>query len=60
VDEATGGRFVEVDLYLPELIDGQALYEAEPWYPLLAQAPPDKVLLIERAPHSWLAILPRS
>jgi hypothetical protein len=60
VDEATSGRFVEVDLYLPELIEGQALYEAEDWYPLVAKAPPGKVLLVERAPHSWLAILPRS
>lgn len=60
VDEATGGRFVEVDLYLPELIEGQALYQAEPWYPLVAKAPAGKVLLIERAPHSWLAVLPRS
>jgi hypothetical protein len=60
VDEATSGRFVEVDLYLPELVEGQALYEAEDWYPLVAKAPPGKVLLVERAPHSWLAILPRS
>jgi hypothetical protein len=60
VDEATSGRFVEVDLYLPELVEGQALYEAEDWYPLVAKMPPGKVLLVERAPHSWLAILPRS
>jgi hypothetical protein len=60
VDEATGGRFVEVDLYLPELIEGQALYESEDWYPLVAKTPPGKVLLVQRAPHSWLAVLPRS
>lgn len=60
LDEATGGRFVEVDLYLPELVEGEALYQAEAWYPLLAKAPPDKIMLIERAPHSWLAILPRA
>jgi hypothetical protein len=60
VDEATSGRFIEVDLYLPELVEGQALYESEDWYPLVAKAPPGKVLLVERAPHSWLAILPRS
>lgn len=60
VDDATGGRFVEVDLYLPELVEGQALYQGEPWYPLVAKAPPGKVILVERAPHSWLAILPRA
>ena len=60
VDEATAGRFVEVDLYLPELIEGQPLYESEDWYPLVARTPPGKVLLVERAPHSWIAVLPRS
>jgi hypothetical protein len=60
VDDETGGRFVEVDLYLPELIEGQALYEGEAWYPLVAKTPPGKVLLVERAPHSWLMVLPRS
>jgi hypothetical protein len=59
VDEATGGRFVEVDLYAPELVDGDPLYEREPWYPLVARA--DRgVMLIERSPRSYLAILPRS
>ncbi len=60
VDDATGGRFVEVDLYLPELIEGQPLYESEDWYPLVAKVPAGKMLLIERAPHSWAVILPRS
>jgi hypothetical protein len=60
LDEATGGRFVEVDLYLPELVEGHALYEDEAWYPLLARAPHDKNMLIESATHSWLAILPRA
>lgn len=60
VDEATGGRFIEVDLYAPELIEGDPLYQGEPWYPLVARADSRGVMLIERLPRSYLAILPRS
>lgn len=59
VDEATAGRFVELDLYRPEQVEGVELYQREPWYPLLAEAGPDHVVLIERAPHAWLILLPR-
>ncbi len=59
VDEATGGRFVELDLYRPEQVEGVELYQREPWYPLVAEAGPDHVVLIERAPHAWLLLLPR-
>jgi hypothetical protein len=59
VDRATGGRFVELDLFRPEQIEDNELYQGEPWYPLLAKAGPDRVVLIERAPHSYVAILPR-
>ncbi len=60
VDRAAGGRYVEVDLFVPELIEGNPLYQREPWYPAAQQAPADKVLLIERAPRSYVVILPRS
>lgn len=59
VDEATGGRFVELDLYRPEQVEGVALYQQEPWYPLVAEAGPDHVVLIERAPHAYVILLPR-
>jgi hypothetical protein len=60
VDAATGGRYVEVDVYAPELVEGDALYQREPWYPLIARADGHGVMLVERAPRSYLAILPRS
>lgn len=60
VDEATGGRYVELDLFAPEQVEGDALYEGEPWYPLVAKAAADHVVLVERAPHSYLALLPRT
>jgi hypothetical protein len=60
VDAATGGRYVEVDVYAPELIEGDELYQREAWYPLVAKRDGKGVVLIERAPRSYLAILPRS
>lgn len=61
IQQRTEGRYVEVDLYVPELIEGNELLAKEPWYPLLArQAGPDRVILIERGPGSYILILPRS
>ena len=60
VDAATGGRFVELDVYAPELVEGDPAYEREPWYPLIGKADGRGVMLVERAPRSYLAILPRS
>jgi len=59
VDEAAGGRYVEVDLISPELVEGVPLYEAADWYPLVARQT-DRVTLIEHAPHSYVILLPRS
>ncbi len=58
VAKATGDRYVEVDLYVPELARGDALSEREPWYPLLDRAGPDHVVLIERGPRSYIVLLP--
>jgi hypothetical protein len=60
VDAATGGRYVEIDLYAPELARAEALYEKEPWFPLLAEAAPDKVIVWPRGERSFLVILPTS
>lgn len=60
VDAATGGRFVEVDVFAPELVEGDPMYEHEPWYPLIAARTDHGVMLIERAPRSYLVLLPRS
>jgi hypothetical protein len=60
IDEAAGGRYVEIDLLVPEYVTGNAALAREPWYPLLERAGPDHVVLIERAPRSYVLILPRS
>ena len=56
---AAGDRYVEVDLYVPEFVRGKGTALAEPWYPLLDQAAPDPVMLIERAPRSYIILLQR-
>ncbi len=60
VDAATSGRYVELDVYAPELVEGDPLYQDQAWYPLVAKATQRGVMLVERAPRSYLAILPRS
>lgn len=59
VDDAVGGRYVELDLYRPEQVEDVELYQAEPWFPLVADTGPEHVVLIERAPHAYLVLLPR-
>jgi len=59
LDRATGGRYVEIDLYVPEYAEADPLTRTEPWFPLVTAAPPDQVTIIERAPRSYVLILPR-
>lgn len=60
VDDAVGGRYVELDLFAPEQVEDSPLYTGESWYPLVAKTGPDRVVLVERAPHSYLVLLPRA
>jgi hypothetical protein len=53
----SGQRYVEVDLYVPEYVEGNEVLSKEAWYPLLKRAHTDKVLLIERGPSSYIVIL---
>jgi hypothetical protein len=59
IDQLTDSRFIELDLIRPEQVENDEMYTHEPWYPLLAKAAADRVVLIERAPHSYVALLPR-
>lgn len=49
--------FVEIDLYVPELVADDPVLTQEAWYPLLAQARSDKVILIRREPGSYILLL---
>lgn len=52
-----GERYVELDLFVPEYVAGQELVKHEPWYPLVARARPDRVLLVRRGERSYAMIL---
>jgi len=54
-----GDGYVELDLYVPELVDSDELLKTEPWFPLLRRTGPDKVVLVERGPGSYILLLQR-
>lgn len=49
---------LEVDLVVPEVAEPLKVLWQEPWYPLLAKSGPDRVMLWERGPNSYVVILP--
>jgi hypothetical protein len=53
----SGKSFVEVDLYVPELVVGDKLLSQEAWYPLLKEARSDQVILIRRDPTSYILLM---
>jgi hypothetical protein len=55
-----GAGYVELDLYVPELVENDDLLAGESWFPLLARhTGPDKVVLVERSPGSYILLLQR-
>lgn len=57
--EELGRGYVELDLYVPELIADDPLLRAEPWWPLTEKAEPGQVVLVERGPDSYIMLLQR-
>jgi len=53
-----GGRVLEIDLVVPEVVAPMQMIRSEPWFPLLAQARPDRVIVWRRGPASYVVILP--
>jgi hypothetical protein len=53
-----GGGVLEIDLVVPEIVAPLAMIRNEPWFPLLGRAHPDRVLVWERGPASYVVILP--
>ncbi len=49
---------LEIDLVVPEVALPLKVLWQEPWYPLVARSGPDRVLLWERGPNSYVIILP--
>ena len=55
--ERAGDKYVELDIYVPELVGGIDGLEEEPWFKLLDVAGPAKTLLHERSPGSFIMVL---
>jgi hypothetical protein len=58
VDAATQGKYVEIDLIVPEFAEADKMSREQPWFPLTAAA--DKVLVWKRGERSFVMILPRT
>lgn len=52
------GGVLEIDLVVPEIVAPLAMVRAEPWFPLLGRASPERVLVWRRGPASYVVILP--
>jgi len=53
-----GVRVLEIDLVVPELVAHMPMVRDEPWFPLLGRASPDRVIVWDRGPGSYVVILP--
>lgn len=58
LSEELGGRVLEIDLVVPEVVAPMQMIRSEPWFPLLGRASPARVLVWQRAPASYVVILP--
>jgi hypothetical protein len=53
-----GGKVLEIDLVVPEIVAPMEMIRQEPWFPLLGRASPKRVLIWQRGPASYVVILP--
>ena len=58
-DRAIRGRYIELDLYVPEYVEADEQLRKKPWYPLLKRLGGRKVLLVERGEGSYILLLRR-
>ena len=59
VDQLTGGKFVEVDLIVPELAEADPTMQKQPWFPLVKDNDPN-VRVWKRGERSFVILFPRS
>lgn len=56
-----GGRYVELDLYVPELVEANPTLRAQPWYQSYRRARrPGKVTLVQLGEGSYALVFPRT
>ena len=53
-----GGGVVELDLVVPEVVAPMPMVRLEDWFPLIGRSAPDRVIVWERGPSSYVIILP--
>ena len=60
VDRVTGGRFVEIDVIVPELAEADPVMQRQPWFPLTraARDPQSPVVVWKRGERSFVVLLP--
>jgi hypothetical protein len=58
LSQQLGGKVLEIDLVVPEVVATMDMIRAEPWFPLLGRASPGRVLVWQRGPASYVVILP--
>jgi hypothetical protein len=60
IARAVNGRYLELDLYVPEYIEKDPLIRHEPWYHQYRHAyRPKLVVVVQRGPGSYALIFPR-
>lgn len=57
--DALGGRFVELDLVVPEIAAQFDEDKSQPWWPLVDRAGAGQTVLVQRGERSWVLILAR-
>jgi len=53
-----GGKVLEIDLVVPEIVADMQMIRSEPWFPLLGRASPKRVLVWSRGLASYRVNLP--
>jgi hypothetical protein len=60
IARAVDGKYLEIDLYVPEYIEKDPLIRREPWYQRYRRAyRPKLVVVVQRGPGSYALIFPR-
>ena len=53
-----GGGVIELDLVVPEVVAPMPMVRLEDWFPLIGRSSPDRVIVWQRGPQSYVLILP--
>lgn len=59
IDLVTSGKYIEIDLIVPEFAEADKVSKEQPWFPLVTAAT-DKFLVWQRGERSFVVILPRT